>query len=66
MEAMSEAGTHIHKLERNGRPVCEDCDREMWLLSIKPAHLGLELRTYECSRCGASKVLLVEPERKQA
>ena len=68
---MSEAGTIIQKLGRNERPMCEDCAREMcaremWLLSIKPAHLGLEHRTYECSRCGASKVLLVEPERKQA
>ena len=63
---MSEAGTIIQKLGRNERPMCEDCAREMWLLSFKPAHLGLEHRTYECSRCSANKTLLVEPERKQA
>ncbi len=63
---MSEAGTIIQKLGRNERPVCDDCDREMWLLSINPHTFGLELRTYECSRCGASKALLVEPPWKQA
>ena len=63
---MSEAGTIIQKFGRNERPMCGDCGREMWLLSIKPAHLGLELRKYECSRCRANKILLVEPEWKQA
>jgi hypothetical protein len=38
----------------------------MWLLSIKPAHLGLELRTYKCQRCAANKTLLVDPLWKQA
>jgi hypothetical protein len=46
---MSEAGTIIQKLGRNERPMCGDCAREMWLEQIKPAHLGLELRTYELS-----------------
>ena len=63
---MSEAGIIIQKFGRNERPMYGDCAREMWLLSIKPAHLGLELRTYECSRCGASNSLLAEPERKEA
>ena len=62
---MSKAGTIIHKLGLNERPMCGDCAREMWLLRIKPAHLGREHRTYERSRCGADKTLLVEPERKQ-
>jgi hypothetical protein len=63
---MSEAGTIIQKFGRNERPMCGDCAREMWLLSIKPAHLGLELRTYECQRCAASKTLLVDPPWKRA
>ena len=62
---MSEAGTHIHKLARNERPTCEPCNRQMWLQNIKIADLGLELRQYECSRCGASKTLLVKPPWKQ-
>ena len=62
---MSDAGTHIHKLGRNERPMCEDCGREMWLLTIRPAELGLELRTYECRRCAASKTLLVQPPWKK-
>ena len=61
---MFEAGTPIHKLARNERPICEACDREMWLLNIKNADLGLELREYECSRCAASKTLLAKPPWK--
>jgi hypothetical protein len=64
--SMSEAGTIIQTFGRNERPMCGDCAREMWLLNIKPAHLGLELRTYECQRCAASKTLLVDPPWKQA
>ena len=64
--SMSEAGTIIQKFRRNERPMCGDCGLEMWLLSIRPAHLGLELRTYECRRCAASKTLLVEPPWKRA
>ena len=60
---MSDAGTPIHKFGRNERPMCEECRREMWLLSIKPADLGLELRNYECSGCAASKTLLVQGDR---
>jgi hypothetical protein len=58
---MSGAGTIFHKLGRNERPKCEACGLEMWLLGIRPADLGLELRTYECRRCAASKTLLVDP-----
>jgi hypothetical protein len=61
---MPEAGTRIHKLGRNERPVCENCNREMWLEKIKTADFGLELRNYECRSCAASKTLLVEPPWK--
>ena len=60
---MSQAGIEIHKLADFERPRC-DCGRDMWLLNIKPADLGLELRDYECSRCGGSKTLLVQPSSK--
>jgi hypothetical protein len=63
---MSQAGNKIHKFGRNERPMCEECDQEMWLLNIKAADLGLELRQYECSRCAASKTLLVEPAWKRS
>jgi hypothetical protein len=62
---MSEAGTRIHKLGRNERPMCEDCCRETWLEKIKIADFDLELRTYECRHCAASKTLLVEPPWKR-
>jgi hypothetical protein len=58
---MSEGGTIIRKFARNERPMCFDCDREMWLESIKSAHLGLELRNYECRGCAATKTFLVDP-----
>ena len=63
---MSGTGSIFHKLGCNERPMCEACGREMWLLIITPADLGLELRTYECGRCAASKTLLVEPPWKPA
>jgi hypothetical protein len=40
------------------RPQCEECALEMWLLDIKPAEQGRDIRTYECARCGASKSVL--------
>ena len=40
------------------RPQCEACELAMWLLDIKPAQPGQDLRTFECARCGASKTLL--------
>ena len=64
--SMSESGTIFKKLRRNERPMCGDCGREMWLESIRPAHLGLELRNYECRRCAARKTLLVDPPWRQA
>jgi hypothetical protein len=41
------------------RPQCEECKLDMWLLDIKPAQPGQDVRTFECARCGASKTLLV-------
>jgi hypothetical protein len=40
------------------RPRCQECTLDMWLLDIKPAKPGQELRTFECARCGASQTLL--------
>ncbi len=40
---MFEAGTRIHKLGRNERPVCENCGREMWLEKIKTADFACML-----------------------
>jgi DNA-directed RNA polymerase subunit M/transcription elongation factor TFIIS len=45
------------------RPECGECKLDMWLLDIKRADLGQELRTFECARCGASKTLLCRSER---
>lgn len=45
------------------RPECQECELDMWLLDIKPAELGQELRTFECARCGASKTLLCRSDR---
>jgi hypothetical protein len=36
----------------------------MWLLDIKPAMPGQELRTFECARCGASQTLLCADSRR--
>jgi hypothetical protein len=57
---MSDPGIKIHHLARNERPMCDECNKQMWLLSIKPGDLGLEVRTYECSGCAASATLLVK------
>ena len=63
---MSEAGTIIQKLGRNERPMCGDCEREMWFSGVSnPRAFGLDTAPYECSRCGINKLLLVEPERNQ-
>ncbi len=57
---MPEPGVKIHtSTDANNRPQCNTCEIPMWLLNIKPAELGLELRTYECSRCAGSQTLLV-------
>lgn len=40
------------------RPQCQECELDMWLLDIKPAQPGQDLRTYECARCAASKTIL--------
>jgi hypothetical protein len=58
----TESGTKIYTLARYERPVCEECRKQMWLTSIKPGDLGLEVRTYECSACAASKTLLVRQD----
>jgi hypothetical protein len=50
----------------DGRPICENCDRQMWLLSIKPADNGNELRTFECSKCAGSMTIIVVREPKSA
>jgi len=63
---MSDPGIKIHRLARNERPLCEECQKEMWLFSVKPGDLSFEVRTYECSGCAASKTLLVKPERRQS
>ena len=36
----------------------------MWLLDIKAAMPGQELRTFECARCGASQTLLCADSRR--
>ena len=38
----------------------------MWLLDIKPAEQGRDIRTYECARCGASKSVLSDVYRLPA
>jgi hypothetical protein len=43
-----------------GRPVCETCNQQMWLLTIKLADDGNELRTFECSKCAGSMTIVVE------
>jgi hypothetical protein len=57
-----DTGTKIHRLARNERPMCEDCQKQMWLFSIKAGDLGLEVRTFECSGCSGSKTLLVKAQ----
>jgi hypothetical protein len=61
---MSDPGTKIHHLARNERPMCEDCNKQMWLFSVKPSGLGFDVRTYECSGCSASKTLLVKADNR--
>lgn len=46
----------------DGRPVCESCDRQMWLLTVRPAESGSELRTFECAKCASSMKILVLKE----
>ena len=46
------------------RPRCQECTLDMWLLDIKPAMPGQELRTFECARCGASQTLLCADGRR--
>jgi hypothetical protein len=38
----------------------------MWLLTIKPADDGNELRTFECSKCAGSMTILVTREPSSA
>jgi hypothetical protein len=45
------------------RPKCEECQLDMWLLDIKPAQPGQDVRTFECARCGVSKTILCRSER---
>jgi hypothetical protein len=60
---MSTSGLRIHEpLDHTNRPRCTECEREMWLMSIRIADLGLELRTYECARCSSSQTLLCQPK----
>ena len=57
---LSEPGIRIFKPAAGiDRPRCSDCELSMWLLNIKPAELGFELRTYECARCAASQTFMV-------
>ena len=42
------------------RPHCDACSVSMWLLSIKLVDRGLELRTYECARCGEAQAVLMK------
>jgi protein-arginine kinase activator protein McsA len=49
-----------------GRPICETCNQQMWLLKIKPADNGKELRTFECSKCAGNMTILVMRESSSA
>jgi len=58
--AVSDPGIKIFKpADGIDRPRCASCETSMWLLHIKPAELGFELRTYECARCAASQTFMV-------
>jgi hypothetical protein len=46
------------------RPRCQECRLDMWLLTIKPAQPGQELRTFQCARCGAEQTLLCADNRR--
>jgi len=45
------------------RPKCQEYELDMWLLEIKPAQPGQDVRTFECARCEASKTILCRSER---
>jgi len=53
--SMSDPGINIDRLARNERPMCEDCQKEMLLFSVKPGDLNFDVRTYECSGCAVRR-----------
>ncbi len=42
-----------------GAPRCSRCGKPMRLTCIEPGKQGFDLRTFECARCSADKILLV-------
>jgi len=50
----------VKSVDRANRPPCENCEVEMWLITIKSAERGLELRHYECARCAAGQTVMVQ------
>jgi hypothetical protein len=38
------------------------CMQEMWLIKIRPADNGPELRTFECSKCAANQTITIDSE----
>ena len=45
-----------------GRPICETCNQQMWLLKIKAGANGDEMRTFECSKCASNMTIIVVRE----
>jgi len=62
--ALSDLDLRLQPTSTGERRRCEECSLDMWLLDIKAAMPGQELRTFECARCGASQTLLCADSRR--
>ena len=61
---LSDLALRLQSKSSAERPRCEECSLDMWLLDIKAAMPGQEVRTFECARCGASQTLLCSDSRR--
>ena len=51
------------KVARVAKPKCPDCDKELWLMQIKPSEPGYEMHFFECSGCMYEQQMKVEIPR---
>jgi hypothetical protein len=54
---MTNTDTIVVPLDARGHPICQPCQRSMWLLKIAPDEPGYELRSFECANCGRAEKL---------
>ena len=57
MPLMIETDHVVVPTDARGHPICQRCQKSMWLLRIVPDEPGYEMRKFECSNCARAEQL---------